>query len=508
MSFVISNAYQSLYHAKLSAKTSVENKKKFIDGIVQALQKEVQEHPQAIYQDVYENTESLSEKWTKKAQQISKLPDDDLVDRALTEINQISANILNYVKIYKLCQKHGISQEEYRQFSRDCFSSERLAKAVLKNRIDIVGLLLELGEEIGNAVGDAAGQGHVEMMRLLVTSGKVNLDEYFLLEPDHNPLFIAVEKNHLDLVRFFIQEKRADPNQILAYSTPLIEAVRAQHFEMVKLLKECGADINNVVAANMEGGRHSALLVATMLGNTDMMVFLVKEMQADINLEIGDETPLMYALSMGNADIVSKLLELGANVNQQSASGKTPLIHAKEENNPQMIALLESFGADKLYAEKWMRNKKIESIRKNLTSVKNAIHRWGIVLTTLFPFSARGMLFNIAISPLRIPIRFVQSIGPNFWEKFKTHLIRDWNQGIEDTYTDLERADKKIVESVLKEYFPYAFHLHEMSGACGEQEDRRVSGALLKTLQGSPSDIISKEHAQILSDIQKKMIGE
>lgn len=104
---------------------------------------------------------------------------------------------------------------------------------------------------------------------------------------------------------------------------------------------------------------------------------------------------------------------------------------------------------------------KVESLKKNLEKLGNAVHRYGISMTGMLPFSSRGVIFNLVRAPIFIPLRLIQSIGPDFSQKMKAALDKDWNQGIKDFYTDLmapENKDKK--REVHTNFHRYADHVY------------------------------------------------
>lgn len=105
---------------------------------------------------------------------------------------------------------------------------------------------------------------------------------------------------------------------------------------------------------------------------------------------------------------------------------------------------------------------KMESLKRNLEKLGDAVHRYGITLTGMLPFSTRGVIINAILAPFLIPFRMLRSIGPDFSNKMKAYMDQDWNQGIKDFYIDLEapKNDAKKRE-VYDQFNRYADQMYQ-----------------------------------------------
>lgn len=134
------------------------------------------------------------------------------------------------------------------------------------------------------------------------------------------------------------------------------------------------------------------------------------------------------------------------------------------------------------------------NIKQALGKFGDAIHRTGITLTGILPFSSRGIILNLALAPALIPIRMAQSVRSQspFTDKMKHYMDKDWNQGIQDFDIDLESSSKaELRKQVLDENFRYAGYmyagLHKIPAA-------HKHGSLLSTERGNAAFPEEKKH--------------
>ncbi|HEV8053115.1 MAG TPA: hypothetical protein VGP47_11525 [Parachlamydiaceae bacterium] len=146
----------------------------------------------------------------------------------------------------------------------------------------------------------------------------------------------------------------------------------------------------------------------------------------------------------------------------------------------------------------------IDAISGALKSVVDSIHQFGIFVTGAAPFSSRGLFFNLAISPIRIPIRLIQSAqSDDFSKTMKEHMNRDFNQGIQDFYIDLEGDDSKTVElrtKVLTENMQYSLLMSRNERGVQTLSDKPT------TIKGSSNE--ERKKIECLNKIQDRLINE
>lgn len=153
-------------------------------------------------------------------------------------------------------------------------------------------------------------------------------------------LHAAVSMNHFNMVELLLNNG-ADINAIANDRTPLVIAARKNNFKMVRFLIEKGAELN--VSRDTEG---TAIHAAISRNNLTIGEFLV-EKGADISIRAGDLGNFLYdAVTMRNLEMVEFLLERGADINAAAEGLGTPLYRAVSMWNLKMVELLLERGAD------------------------------------------------------------------------------------------------------------------------------------------------------------------
>ncbi|KFQ68169.1 Ankyrin repeat and SOCS box protein 3 [Phaethon lepturus] len=225
-----------------------------------------------------------------------------------------------------------------------------------------------------SAVGLAAREGNVKMLRKLIKQG------YSIDVPDNRgwvPIHEAAAHNSSECLRLLVRaaasdyinsktfegmcalhlsarhgslesvcvllEAGADPDEVTTEATTaLFLAVENGHADIVKLLLQHGA---NVKGPHSWSGWNS-LHQASFQGCTEIMKILLekgasKECKDDFGI-----TPLFVAAQYGKLESLRLLVSHGADVNCQAKDRATPLLIAAQEGHAKCVELLLSKGAD------------------------------------------------------------------------------------------------------------------------------------------------------------------
>ncbi|GIL46013.1 hypothetical protein Vafri_3096 [Volvox africanus] len=160
------------------------------------------------------------------------------------------------------------------------------------------------------------------------------------------PLLIAVENNHLGLLRVLL-EAGANPNLPDTNGcTPLLAACTEGHLEMARVLLEYGAKPN---MQRRDGW--TALMGATLNRSTAMAeLLLAAGAQHSVLVPPGEllameSTPLMAACGEGSLELVRLLLAEGADPNVANSAGQTALWCACRGGQAEAVQELLTAGA-------------------------------------------------------------------------------------------------------------------------------------------------------------------
>lgn len=216
-----------------------------------------------------------------------------------------------------------------------------LHHATARNYLEIMRVLLQAGANTKSVDAQkrtplyyAACKGNLDAIKLL----RAYNAGYALRNRNLSPLHAAAAVNAVDVVTYFLNELKANPNFAdVCNRTALLFAAEKGAIESVNALITAGADVN---IARKDG--LTPLLIACIMGHDNVVTTLLK--QENINLTSnGSRFAFHYAVAYDQSLIVSQLLQDGRfDPNQCFPDGKTPLIYAVEKAHIQTVAALLS----------------------------------------------------------------------------------------------------------------------------------------------------------------------
>ncbi|KAF1545377.1 Ankyrin repeat and SOCS box protein 3, partial [Eudyptula minor] len=191
-------------------------------------------------------------------------------------------------------------------------------------------------------IHEAAAHNSSECLRLLL--GAAPSDDYINSKTFEGMCALHLSARHgsLESVRVLL-EAGADPNEVTTEATTaLFLAVENGRADVVKFLLQHGA---NVKGPHSWSGWNS-LHQASFQGCTEIMKILLekgasKECKDDFGI-----TPLFVAAQYGKLESLRLLVSHGADVNCQAKDRATPLLIAAQEGHAECVELLLSKGAD------------------------------------------------------------------------------------------------------------------------------------------------------------------
>ncbi|NWI34919.1 ASB3 protein, partial [Sula dactylatra] len=191
-------------------------------------------------------------------------------------------------------------------------------------------------------IHEAAAHNSGECLRLLIRAAPS--DDYINSKTFEgtSALHLSARHGSLESVRVLL-EAGANPNDVTTEATTaLFLAVENGHADVVKFLLQHGA---NVTGPHSWSGWNS-LHQASFQGCTEIMEILLeegasKECKGDFGI-----TPLFVAAQYGKLESLRLLVSHGADVNSQAKDRATPLLIAAQEGHAECVELLLSEGAD------------------------------------------------------------------------------------------------------------------------------------------------------------------
>jgi ankyrin repeat protein len=129
--------------------------------------------------------------------------------------------------------------------------------------------------------------------------------------------------------------------------TPLGFAAHFGQIDAVKVLLECGADVNAISHSKVSFIPSNTALHAAIAGNKskEVIEMLIKN-GTDVNaVDSNEHTPIQAAAFEGNLEIARLLIENGADLSRKTGLG-SPLSIAERHGHHEFLELLRQHGAE------------------------------------------------------------------------------------------------------------------------------------------------------------------
>jgi ankyrin repeat protein len=206
-------------------------------------------------------------------------------------------------------------------------------ESILSKQIERMPSLSE--EETSNWLCEAAYSNDEQSVFLLTDIG-INFKQTGIKGvKGFTPLHFACQNGHEEIVKILI-DKGADVNQATEKGfTPFYIACQNGHEEIVKLLIDMGADVSQTTKDGC-----TPLYMACQNGHEEIVKLLI-DMGADVSQTTKDGcNPLHVASAEGHEEVVKLLIDKVENVNQANENGCTPLYMACQEGHEEIVKLL------------------------------------------------------------------------------------------------------------------------------------------------------------------------
>lgn len=200
-----------------------------------------------------------------------------------------------------------------------------------------------------------------ETKALMSVTRSQGVDPQSILDEFGNSLLhLACYYNHLDIVRFLLEEHAVVDAVNTRRSTPLCSAIAGNvQMEIFDILVQKGANVNHRVLLGSSHGNeyfYTPLAYAIDANNYPIVQRLLKEPSIDVHQFVGqfaNRLPYIFiAAKNGQQKIIDALIKAGAHVNQRLGFGGlaiaiiTPLIVAVDNENFDVAQCLLAAGAD------------------------------------------------------------------------------------------------------------------------------------------------------------------
>ncbi|XP_053596740.1 ankyrin-1-like [Microplitis demolitor] len=208
--------------------------------------------------------------------------------------------------------------------------SKDIAELLIKN-----GAVIDDGRVCMTALGIACQQADFELVELLVNFG-ASVD---FLSGDATPLYWAVKSKNLNFVKYFIDYGVKDINAGHWGNTPLFSAIGNQDLNIVELLLEH--------RATMDNNGPVALGLAIKTRNLKLVELILHAEGSDINAPgLGTQTPLEILVQDQNVELMKLLLNYRANIDFITRQSRKFIFHVLHVGTIEMQKIILSENID------------------------------------------------------------------------------------------------------------------------------------------------------------------
>ena len=175
------------------------------------------------------------------------------------------------------------------------------------------------------------------------------------------PFHVAFDAGHYSLAAILLKEAMGINGLDERGWTPLMIAITADDWDLVRELLNDGANI-------MAGHKENALDVAEMMESEKKLLEVVVAVKGT-NIDIKGIPLLMWAIIKGHIDIVKYLVEQGADLNAQDEDGWTVLMWAAQRGHIDIVRYLVEQGAEVNLQYKDGYTALMQAVREGHTSI-------------------------------------------------------------------------------------------------------------------------------------------
>ncbi len=195
-------------------------------------------------------------------------------------------------------------------------------------------------EEIDDLLIESAKMGDLENVKFALAQG-ADIEATERLQ-GFTALAVAAFRGHTEIVVYLLSQEANVDALDNKEATPLTQAAKNGHADLVPILVDAGADIEHQDDSQYE------MRPLHWAARNDHVAAVAALLDAGANidgLENTQSTALMYAAYFNSdTDVVTLLIERGADLNLRDNVSKTALYWANNRNQDEIAALIEAAG--------------------------------------------------------------------------------------------------------------------------------------------------------------------